>query len=273
MSAVIPLSKDADRPRIKGAQDNSVRTKVVCLLVGVTLLPVLISLGLWQLQRADEKRDLIRKGSNGPVIDSLSSLPQQLPGAVELQARLLSEQLLLLDNRTREGRVGYELLSLFQDAGSGRWGVVNLGWVAAGVDRGVLPALPALPDFTQQVSLKGMQLTAQPGFMLGADEWSPGWPKVIQQPDMARFETLFQRPLYPAIVRLTESVSDNTDTRWELVVMPPEKHLGYALQWFALALALLLWLAWFGWWRVAANVKEKAKDSAEQSAALAEWEE
>ncbi|MEH6472724.1 MAG: SURF1 family cytochrome oxidase biogenesis protein, partial [Halopseudomonas sp.] len=70
-----------------------------------------------------------------------------------------------------------------------------------------------------------------------------------QQPDMERFEALFQRPLYPAVLRLSEPVIDGTDTRWKLVVMPPEKHLGYAVQWFGLALALLCWLIWFGWWR------------------------
>ena len=249
MSAVISLSKDANRSRSKGTQDSSIKIKAVCLLLGVMLLPILIGLGLWQLQRADAKRELIKQAQHAPAIYNLAQQPQQLPGRVELQAKLSSSQLLLLDNRTREGRVGYELLSLFQDAGSGRWGIVNLGWIAAGADRALLPELPLLPGFEQPVSLKGMQVSAQPGFMLGADLWQPGWPKIIQQPDMAHFEQLFQRPLYPAIVRLTEPVVEGLDTRWDLVVMPAEKHLGYALQWFALALALLLWLAWFGWWR------------------------
>lgn len=255
MSVVIPLSKDPGKARIKVRHDSTLRIRVVCLLLAATLLPILTGLGIWQLQRADEKRDLIRQAKNGAVIYSLPQQPAQLPGAVALQGHLLSEQLLLLDNRTRDGRVGYELLSLFQDAGSGRWGIVNLGWVAAGRNRA--PLLPALPDFSQLVSLKGMQLKAQTGFMLGPDDWQPGWPKIIQQPDLARFEELFQRALYPAIVRLTDPVSDATDTHWTLVVMPPEKHLGYAVQWFGLALALLVWLAWFGWWRVAAKANKR----------------
>lgn len=249
MRAVIPRSKDALRRRSKDSQDNSVRIKIACLLLGTALLPLLLGLGLWQLQRAEAKRGLIQQAQDTPAIYSLAQQPQQLPGRVELQAKLLSSQLLLLDNRTREGRVGYELLGLFQDAGSGRWGIVNLGWIAAGANRTVLPVLPTLPDAEQSVSLRGMQVSAQPGFMLGTDAWQPGWPKIIQQPDMARFEQLFQRPLYPAIVRLTEPVVEVLDTHWDLVVMPAEKHLGYAVQWFALALALALWLFWFGWWR------------------------
>lgn len=272
MRAAIAQSKDANGDGIKAIQDPAARIKVRSVLVGLTLLPLLIGLGLWQLQRADEKRDLLLQGTHGDVIYNLSQPSPQLPGRVELQGKLQSKQLLLLDNRIRDGRVGYELLSLFQDAVSGRWGIVNLGWVAAGVDRGVLPALPPLPDFAQQVSLTGMQLTAQPGFMLGTDEWQPGWPKIIQQPDLVRFERLFQRALYPAIVRLTEPVIDSIDTRWALVVMPPEKHLGYAVQWFALALALLLWLAWFGWWRVAAKAKAEERVGP-QSTALAAPEE
>jgi surfeit locus 1 family protein len=249
MDEVIPQSKDVIRLPGKALQGGSVKLKIVCLLLSATLLPLLLGLGLWQLQRAEAKRILIQQAKEAPVTYRLTPQPQQLPGRVELRVTLLSNQLLLLDNRTRAGSVGYELLSLFQDTGSGRWGIVNLGWIPAGVDRTLLPRLPPLPDLEQQISLKGMQVSAQPGFMLGADTWQPGWPKIIQQPDMARFEQLFQRPLYPAIVRLTEPAVALTDTRWDLVVMPPEKHLGYAVQWFALALALASWLLWFGWWR------------------------
>jgi surfeit locus 1 family protein len=249
MDAVIPLSKDAARLPGKEIQGGSVRIKIVCLLLSASLLPSLLGLGLWQLQRAEAKRNLIQQAKDAPVTLNLAQQPRQLPGRVELQVRLLSNQLLLLDNRTRAGSVGYELLSVFQDTGSERWGIVNLGWIPAGADRTLLPQLPPLPDLEQQISLRGMQVSAQPGFMLGADLWQPGWPKIIQQPDMARFEQLFERPLYPAIIRLTEPTVALTDTHWDLVVMPPEKHLGYAVQWFALALALALWLLWFGWWR------------------------
>ncbi len=245
------MSKDSNAGRIKERCPRAARTQAVCILIGLLLLPLLIGLGLWQLQRADAKRLLIQQVASGEVTFSLQQPPQQLPIAVELQGYLRPEQLLLLDNRTRSGRVGYELLSLFQDAASGRWGIVNLGWIAAGVDRSVLPPLPALPNAQQSVRLKGLQLSAQPGFMLGTDAWQPGWPKIIQQPDLLRFEALFQRPLHPAILRLTEPVGDRLDTHWDLVVMPAEKHLGYAVQWFALALALLLWLFWFGWRRAA----------------------
>jgi cytochrome oxidase assembly protein ShyY1 len=240
-------SKDPRTVAIK----SGVAIKRVCLLLAVLLLPVLIGLGVWQLQRADQKARIIDQAQSDLLQQlPVSADPQALPQAVEIEARLVGDRQLLLDNRTRNGRVGYELLVLFQDLASGQWGIANLGWLAAAVDRSQLPNLPLFDD---TVRLTGMLVSAQAGYQLGVDHWQSGWPKRIQQPDLARFEALFGRTLYPAILRLSEPVKlpglAGLDSRWQLVNMLPQQHLGYAVQWFAMALALLLWLGWFGWWR------------------------
>ncbi|MEH6473990.1 MAG: SURF1 family cytochrome oxidase biogenesis protein, partial [Halopseudomonas sp.] len=82
------MSKDADTGLIKQARFTSIRLKLVCVLLGLTLLPVLIGLGVWQLQRADEKRSIIEHSQRGGVLYSLQPSPESLPHAVELQVRL-----------------------------------------------------------------------------------------------------------------------------------------------------------------------------------------
>lgn len=234
---------------------SAVTIKRICLLLALMLVPVLIGLGFWQLQRAEQKQQLIDRAQ----VESLNKFPAIgqpvfLPQTVLLDARLEAEQYWLLDNRTRDGRVGYELLMPFEDQASKQWGIVNLGWLEAASDRSWLPELRFPASLSEQsVKVRGVLVSAEAGYQIGVDRWQAGWPKRIQQPDLLRFEQLTGRSFYPAILRLQEPVSVpvlvDLDPRWQLVNMQPQQHLGYAVQWFGLALALSVWLCWFGWWR------------------------
>lgn len=254
---VSALAKTPTADLDKNSKDGATKvSKWLCLLLAITLVPSLAGLGVWQLDRADEKQQLLERADQQPLLKSLPNVSNTalLPQAVRLQVNLDTQRLLLLDNRTRQGRVGYELLSLFQDLGSKRWGIVNLGWAEASMDRSQLPSNP-LPSYPSDLSveLRGTLISANAGYQLQQDHWQSGWPKRIQQPDIDKFEQLFGQPLYPAVLRLTEplhvTLQTPLDTDWSLVNMSPAKHLGYAVQWFGLAFALLALLVWYGWLR------------------------
>ena len=53
--------------------------------------------------------------------------------------------------------------------------------------------------------------------------------------------------LYPAVLQVAEPLIPELKVGWSVVNMPPEKHLGYALQWFALAFVLAIGMVWLGW--------------------------
>ncbi|MEH6651551.1 MAG: SURF1 family protein [Motiliproteus sp.] len=252
----------------KGSKDGATLvSKWLCLLLAITLVPLLTGLGVWQLDRADEKQRLLERADQQPVLQSLPIAHDtaQLPQAVRLQANLDDQRLLLLDNRTRQGRVGYELLVLFRDLDSQQWAIVNLGWMEGPTDRSLLPINPLPASVTNRpVTLQGFLVSADPGYQLQHDNWQLGWPKRIQQPDLKQFEQVFGLPLYPAVLRLTESLDVTLklplNTEWSLVNMTPTKHLGYAVQWFGLALALLGLLVWYGWLRHPKVAKTRIDD-------------
>lgn len=223
----------------------------VCLLLGLLLLPPLCGLGVWQLQRADEKQLWLERQQHQPRLEALPAQLNSLPQRVGLRLSIDHQRLLLLDNRTRDGRSGYELLALYQDQRSRRWGLVNLGWLASGYDRSLLPQLDQLQQQLSGTvfSVEGILVSSSEGLQLAEDPWADGWPKRIQQPDLDRLQALYQVPLIPAMLRLQQPLLADLDNRWSLVNMPPSKHLGYALQWFGLALALAGWLFWYGWLR------------------------
>lgn len=226
------------------------RIRRICVLLGVLLLPIPLGLGFWQLDRADQKQQLLDRLERSPSAIQLPKVDVPMPYPLKIEARLDTRYPLLLDNRTREGRVGYELLLPFEELVSGLYGVVNLGWIAAPTDRRQLPELDSLLAGLDQGShlLSGLLVSPDRGFMLAEDQWSEGWPKRIQQVDLLRLEGLWQQPLHNAVLRLRQPLIA-ADTNWSVSVMPPYKHHGYALQWFSLALLLAGYLFWWGWRR------------------------
>ena len=82
-------------------------------LVVLVLLALLLALGGWQLQRADEKSALLasqeaRRQAPAQPIGELERSADPAFQRVLLRGYFDAEHSLLLDNRTRDGRVGVE---------------------------------------------------------------------------------------------------------------------------------------------------------------------
>lgn len=84
------------------------------LLVAL-LLPALVGLGCWQLDREGEKRELLARFEARQVAAPVAindALAARTPAdlaylPVRLRGRYLAERYLLLDNRVQDGRFGY----------------------------------------------------------------------------------------------------------------------------------------------------------------------
>ena len=210
----------------------------------VLLLPFLIGLGIWQLERASWKQGLIddqaERAQQAPVLlelllerdETLQYRPVAVRGYYDLEHQLL------LDNRTHQGHAGYHVLTpLLLD--QRRAVLVNRGWVPVGEYRARLPELPGPVD--ELVVNASIKLPPEKFFRLGeAEEANDGWPKVVQQMKLPQFEQQLGYSLLP-IVLLQDPADEYGFVReWQAVYgVPPDKHRAYALQWFTLALVLL----------------------------------
>jgi surfeit locus 1 family protein len=215
-------------------------------LVTLLLLPMLVGLGLWQLERAAWKQELVdaheastqlAPADSGWLLESgelVAFRPVRLRGQYDLAHQLL------LDNRTYRGHAGYHVLTPLRLADGESVVLVNRGWVPTGLDRALLPELPgpAGPVVIEAVT----SLPPEKLFRLGdVEERNEGWPKVVQQRDLARFEQLLGTGLLPVILLLDESNEHGFVREWQPVYgVSPDKHRAYAMQWFTLALVLLL---------------------------------
>lgn len=223
------------------------------LLFFLPLLPITLGLGFWQLQRADQKRELLatyesRRQSAPIPVTSVDQGSEHLYVRVEVDGVPDTGHQFLLDNRMRNGRPGFEVLTPVALA-DGTWVLVNRGWIAAGATRAQLPDIPPLAERVHWVGYL-YQVPGKP-LILGGDE-AAGWPQVVEQIDRAQLERRLGHPLFTDVVRLEHS--PGLDTTWAMVNLPPEQHIGYAVQWFAMAAALAILLVVTNsnlaeWWR------------------------
>lgn len=234
------------------------------LLVSL-LLPLLVSLSLWQLARAQEKQTLLLNYQQLQVkrkanLESLTAEQwvDYLP--VYLQGTFNREHYWLLDNRSRNGRVGYEVVAPFIAGQS--IVLVNIGWVSASPERSSLPVID-LP--ARIVKVAGHLYTPQKNLLVntGESDLPIPWPKrvlqidwetVTRDLDLANSGTI----LVTKILRVNSEDPIALVTDWSLVNIKPAKHKGYAFQWFAMAVALLILYGWY--LKSAYNTSKTEKD-------------
>ena len=210
-------------------------------------LPLLIALGFWQLDRAHDKQAI------GEVQDAAASRPPQTldtrddvaPGhlaRVRIGGRLDVERLVLLDNRTHEGRVGYEVFALLDQGEEAPALLLGFGWVPAPQLREDLP-VPRLPS--GPVSLLGVVVRdADQAPVFGEVMESDIWPLRVQRLDLAQIAEVLDRPVYAWPVMVAAGEPGVQTHVFEPVRMSANTHFGYAVQWFGLATVLVLgWLA------------------------------
>lgn len=214
-------------------------------LFTLVLLPVLIGFGLWQLGREQEKISLQQNfdmRSQAPWIElsAAGSTAEELSyRRVILRGRFDPQRSFLLDNRLHQGVPGYEVITPFT-LPDGRTVLVNRGWTAQGPRRDVLPALP---DASTVTEVRGAVYVPIGEPFLLSDQRETGtdeWPRVIQSVDIDMLSADLGLELYPYTVRMEAGSPGALLADWPLMNMMPEKHRAYAVQWFAMAAALLL---------------------------------
>lgn len=218
-------------------------------LFTLVMVPLMAGLGYWQLQRAGDKASLAaawdqRQQRPPAPLDSLwEAAPESLAYApTEFSGSFLADEYLLLDNRVQNGRFGYEVLGIVRLEDSDRVVLVNRGWVAGDPARVELPAVPEVPG---RVTVSGHVYVA-PGrpFLLGEQVLAAGWPKRLQAVEMDKLreplEAIAGGAMFPYPVRIDANSPGALSVHWQVMNTSPQKHQGYAVQWFAMALALAI---------------------------------
>ena len=203
-------------------------------------------LGFWQLDRAAEKRQLLAAyaaSSTGQVMTLVQAREHVRDGLfphVKVSGRYDPMHAWLLDDQVRNGQQGRLAFGLFMPDDGAQPLLVNRGFLAFRSD-GSMPDLPELTD--NQVTLEGMYGNAPgSGLRMGGNAL-PGqssWPKLTIYIDTAEIGEDLGRSIDSGVLLLDAEPGSVFFRNWTPQIIPPEKHLGYAFQWFCFALASLV---------------------------------
>jgi len=228
------------------SHSRSLRRMGVFVLV---MLPIVIGLGIWQLERAAYKQGLM-----DAYFDKLGGLPKPLLGEVLPEAFTLvrlngryQTTNLLLDNQVNDGRQGYWVYTPFTSA-QATW-LINRGWYEAPGARGETPQIPPVP--AQEVDIVALVWPDTGMLPLFGTEAADAMEQFNEQTwRMQRldFDALRERIPQTLLPTLSQAVELRLEAAQPgvLKALPQtigfgvERHKGYAFQWFGLALALVV---------------------------------
>jgi surfeit locus 1 family protein len=226
--------------------------------IATTMLAALLSLffsaGFWQLDRAGQKQAILddfASASNGAHHTALVS--DQAAAALrfrsfQLTGRYLPDKQVLLDNMTDGGANGYQVLTAFRTGNL--YVMVNRGWIRASGNRQLLPDISVGSE--ERTITARLNTFPSPGLRLEQPAEPPtGQPARLLFPDRAALQQQLGIELPDYQLQLDPEQSDGYLRAWKVVESGPEKHLGYAFQWFSFAaLAVIFYLILiYQWWR------------------------
>jgi len=219
------------------------------LLLPLTLFGVVVtaSLGVWQLDRAAQKRQLeaswMARATLPPLTAStLQAGSEQLQRQVHLKGHWLADRTVFLDNRPMNGRVGFFVLTPLQLEGRSDLILVQRGWQPRdAMDRRKLQAIPPEPGLVEVFG----RLAAQPSrlYELGHSEAGA----IRQNLDPLAYAAETGLALLPLTVIQAQDphATPGLLRDWPAPTVDIHKHYGYAVQWFGLALLQIGLYVWF----------------------------
>lgn len=215
---------------------------VVLVSLGVALT---VRLGLWQVDRAGQKRALLAEFTQGEErVETLGprsadTVPRYQ--RVEARGRYRAQRQVLLDNMPSErGWPGYRVLTPFE-LSAGGWVLVDRGWLPLGRSREQLPQV-AVEENERTIRGRIAPLP-QPGMRLGATPPAndTSWPRVLSYPKHAELAAVLGMDVAANIVLLDLEEPDGFERNWQArLPSGPERHVAYAVQWFAMAAAMIV---------------------------------
>lgn len=209
-------------------------------LAGLVLLAIFVSLGFWQLDRAAEKREVreaFEASGEYQTLAAGASYERYTP--LKATGRYLGDRQVLLENIVLDGRIGYYVITPFEFSVDEPLLLVNRGWLPKQADEAA--ALPIAIDGEEQ-EIRGRvghlpRVGIRPGPAFSEDS---GWPRHAVWPEAREIGGALGREVLPFVLLADPEPSSGLVRRWQPQEIGPMRHLGYAVQWFALALAVIV---------------------------------
>jgi len=206
----------------------------------VATVALLISLGLWQLDRADEKRAIedqiaIANSDNVELVVSTELLKDKEYYHVLLQGAYVDDKQFIYDNQIVDQVSGYYVLTPFVLNGDSKTILINRGFIAWNGRRDKLADIGVEDEPTEvkvqiskpvkRMELKAVEITAE-------------FPVLIQAIDLDVMSAIASLDFISVVGLLSPEYENGFVRQWEPYTGSIERHVGYAIQWFLMAFVL-----------------------------------
>ncbi|MDC3391716.1 SURF1 family protein [Candidatus Thioglobus sp.] len=202
----------------------------------------LVSLGFWQLERADDKRSIeasIKQANTGSVelIKKEEGLQSKEYYEVRLQGKYLSDKQFIYDNQIVDQVSGYYVLTPYALEGQSKAILINRGFIPWNGRRDKLADI-VIGQETREIKVQISKPIKR--MELKLSEVGIQFPVLIQSIDLQDMGDRAKIDFSSVIGLLDASASNGFIRKWEPYTGSIEKHIGYAVQWFLMALVLAI---------------------------------
>ena len=218
------------------------------LLLAVPM-PIFVVLGIWQLDRAEQKTELAEtlkaRTEQAPVqleeiigksdADGIRYRPAYADGSYDAAGQFY------IEGRRQDNKSGFHVITPLRLTGSQALLLVNRGWIQAMPDGS--PSEATIPSGVLTVSGVA-EVPSPPALVLhGGDDAALGWGERWPYLTVDLFAATTDAAVQPVVLLLDPQDSHGFGRQWQRPMPNPTMHQGYAIQWFGFALiALVLYL-------------------------------
>ena len=224
---------------------NKLKSNWKASLTFFCLLLLVLSLGVWQIDRGYKKKELentFLERQSQPVKEIKYNMFENsdLYRNVVLEGKYL-DQIFLLDNKIHNGKPGVKVFSPFESINESLV-LVSRGWIEF-EDRSNLPMIKTERNV---LKIQGILRSESKDFILENDNMKKNTnPILVQTINLDELSNYLGKPLSPYILELSELSKSAFVKTWQPINLSSFRHFGYAVQWFGLGLVLIIGYLFF----------------------------
>lgn len=218
------------------------RFSLLGTILGIMGIILFSSLGTWQVFRAIEKEQLENKILEGLKQEAIrldrniENIEQKKFFQVEATGSYGEANEILIDNSIHKGRAGYHVLTPFILKEDQSIIMVNRGWLPVNRDRKILPETTS-PQGNITIRGKIAKHKSKPPLILGELDTST---KAWLYFDKEVFEKKSGNKILPLVILLDKNDAHGYIREWPKYKEKVSMHIGYAIQWYAFSLIVLV---------------------------------
>lgn len=221
------------------------KPSIIATILTLIAFLILLKLGFWQLQRAEEKAAIEQSLIKRPLLPVLNEQelsafnPENLSfRRVKLTGFFDTSHQFFLDNQHLQHKIGFRVLTPFVMVKNGQRLLIDRGFIPRSSDMKIIPMLKPISGLQ---TIEGMiEPAIKNNFVLGTIQQTQGWPMVIEAIDFSLIQQQLHQTLMPIVLQLDANSPHSFVQLWRAVQVSHQRHIAYAIQWFLLATALLI---------------------------------